>query len=42
VIDNYIASFVARFVFSIKRNQVPTEVFNNSDKAQKWLKQFTT
>ncbi len=40
VMDNYIASFVANLVFKIKKNRVPTEVFNNRDKALKWLEKY--
>ena len=40
VMDNYIASFVARLVFKIKKNRVPTEVFNNKEKALKWLGKY--
>ncbi len=40
VMDNYIASFVASLVFKIKKNRVPTEVFNNKEKALKWLGKY--
>ena len=40
VMDNYIASFVANLVFKIKKNRVPTEVFNNRTKALKWLEKY--
>lgn len=40
LMDNYIASFVASLVFKIKKNRVPTEVFNNKNKALKWLEKY--
>jgi hypothetical protein len=40
VMDNYIASFVANLVFKIKKNRVPMEVFNNREKALKWLEKY--
>jgi hypothetical protein len=40
IMDNFIAAFVARLVFMVKRNQVPTEVFNNHIKAMKWLEKY--
>lgn len=40
VMDNFIASFIANLVFIFKENPVPTEFFNNREKALKWLERY--
>jgi hypothetical protein len=40
VMDNFIATFVANLVFIFKENPVPTEFFNNREKALKWLEKY--
>ena len=40
IMDNFITSFIVNLVFKLKKNPVPTEVFNNTAKAQKWLEKY--
>jgi hypothetical protein len=40
IMDNFITSFIVNLVFVLKKNPVPTEVFNNTTKALKWLEKY--
>jgi hypothetical protein len=39
-IDNYVAKVIGNLVFKFKTQPVPIELFNNKEKAVKWLEKF--